>query len=114
MPLGLGSMTSMTSTWSLQMRGHRNTLDAALVPVCTLILVPRSRRTREFKTPRALWPVAACRRVSPEAIVVPSAIYGEPYIDAWIFVPVECKYFFSGRLPSLQVGATLAPTVRRR
>ena len=89
-------MTSMTSTWSLQMWGQRNTLDAALVPVCALFLVPRSRRAPEFKSPRASWPVAACRRVFPEAIVVPSAIYGAPYIDAWVFVPVECKYSFEG------------------
>ena len=91
-----GSMTSMTPTWCLQMRGQRNTLDPALVPVCALFLVPRSRRTREFKTPRALWPVAACGCVFPEAIVVPGAIYGAPYIDAWVFVPVECEYFFEG------------------
>ena len=78
------------------MRGQRNTLDAALVPVCALFLVPRSRRTRKFKTPRASWPLAACRCVFPEALVVPSALYGAPSIDAWVFVPVECKCCFEG------------------
>ena len=78
------------------MRGQRNNFDPALVPVCALFLVPRLRRTREFKTLRASWPVAACRCVFPEAIVVPSAIYGAPYIDVWAFVPLECKYFFQG------------------
>ena len=79
------------------MPGQRNTLDAALVPVCALFLVPCLRRTRKFKTPRAFWPVAACRCVFPEAIVVPRAIYGAPYIDPPGFsVPVECKYFFEG------------------
>ena len=78
------------------MRGQRNTLDAALVPVCALFLVPCSRRTRKFKTPRASWPVAACRCVFPEAIVVPRAIYGAPYIDAWVFIPVQCKRFSEG------------------
>ena len=91
-----GSMTSMTSMWCLQIRGQCNTLDPALILVCALFLVPRLRRTREFKTPRALWPVAACGCVFPEAIVVPSAISGAPYIDAWVFLPVECKYFFEG------------------
>ena len=91
-----GSMTSMTSTWCFQMRGQHNTLDPAWVPVCGLLLVPRSGRTREFKTPRAWWPVPACRCVFSEAIVVPSAIYGAPYIDTWVLVPVECKCFFEG------------------
>ena len=95
------------------MSGQRNTLEPACVPVCALFLVPHLRRTREFKTPRALWPVAACRCVFSEAIVVPSAIYGAPFIDSWVFVPVECKYSFEGdfllfkwgpRWPSRSVG----------